>query len=222
VNETRIVPPLLATPGGVRAHYALSMIGVEALFIGLFTGAQAVNERKRTGTLAVILSSPMSSWELMAADTLSALTAVGVSALALAAFSLATGAEYRVSTPSLALAVGLLVVGTLFTIGLGLLLAPLAKTPEGANVVVNAIAFPTMFVGGIVIPPFTLPAPLRAFAENWPLGASLEAARHVLLGEATAGEALASITPAVAATIAVYAAGLLVYRKLLAKTIEYY
>ncbi len=222
VNETVITPPLLATTAGLRAYYALSMIGIEALFIGLFAGAQAVSERKRTGTLAVILSSPMRSWELMAADTISALAAIALTSLAVVAFSLATGARYTASPATIALAVALIVVGTLFTIGLGLLLAPLAKTPEGATVIVNAIAFPAMFVGGIAIPSFMLPAPLRVFADNWPLGLAVETARRVLIGAMGPAQALASVAPAIAATVAVYAAGLLVYKKLLARTIEYY
>ena len=222
VEEESVTPQMLATPEGLRAYYAVSMIGVEALFIGLFTGANAVNERKRTGTLAVILSSPMKSWELMAADTLAALAAVAISSAAVTAYSLATGARYEASPENLALAVLLITTGTLFTIGLGLLLAPLAKTPEGANVIVNAIAFPVMFIGGIVIPQFILPDPLRAFAEHWPLSVALETARRTLIGELAPAEALTRITPTIAATIAVYTAGLLSYKKLLAKTIEYH
>jgi len=222
VEAREITPPLLATPRGVRAYMAVSMMGVEALFIGLFAGTQALAERKRSGALDVILASPMRGWELVAADTLSALALVGVSSLAVALYSLPAGARYAVEPGRLALAVALLALGTLFTIGVGLLAAPLARTPEGATVIANAIAFPAMFVGGIVMPPTVLPGPLRAFAENWPLGRALEAARQALVGQATPSEALAAAAPAVAGVVVVYALGVIVYRRLLASAVEYH
>jgi len=222
VEEHSIVPPLLATPEGLRAYYALSMVGVESLFIGLFAGAMILAERKRTGTLAVLLSSPMRDWEILASDTISALVGVGISAAAVGLVSLASGARYEVEPLALLVAVVLMIVGTLFTIGLGLLLAMVAKTQEGATIIVNAIAFPVMFAGGIVIPVEVLPDYMKAFAHIWPLSRSLEEARRVLLGMTTPGEAVASAAPAIAAAIVVYVLGALVYKRMMSRIVEYY
>ncbi len=215
-------PPLLATPGGIRAYYAVSMVGIEALFIGLFSGAMAINERKRTGTLQVILSSPMRDWELLASDTLAALALVGLSAAAVVSVSLATGAKYAVDASVIAFSALILAFGTLFTIGLGLLIAPLAKTPEGASALVNAIAFPVMFAGGIAIPVFILPEPLQVFANYWPLSRAIISVRRLLLNEFTVNEALAYSAPAAVAAVIIYVIGLFVYKKLLARIIEYH
>jgi ABC-2 type transport system permease protein len=222
VEVSSETPPLLSTPGGLRAYYALSMVGIEALFIGLFPGAMAINERKRTGTLQVILSSPMRDWELLASDTLAALTMVGLSAAAVVSVSLATGAKYAVDASSIAVSALILVAGTIFTIGLGLLIAPLAKTPEGASALVNAIAFPVMFAGGIAIPVFILPEPLQVFANYWPLSRAVIAVRRLLLNEFTISEALAYSAPAAVASLLVYTLGLFVYKRLLARAVEYY
>ncbi len=157
------------------------MVGVEALFIGFFSGAMVINERKRTGTLQVILSSPMRDWDLLASDTLAALAMVGLSAAAVVSVSLATGAKYTVDASSIAVSALILVAGTLFTIGLGLLIAPLAKTPEGASALVNTIAFSVMFAGGIAIPVFILPESLQVFAEYWPLCRAVVSVRRLLL-----------------------------------------
>ncbi len=215
------VPPLLATPEGLRAYYALSMVGVEALFVGLFAGVLSLNERRAEGTLPVILSSPMKPWELLAADTLSALAAVGVSAAAITAASLAIGADYAVTPAKAAAAALLLAAGTLFTVGLGLLLAPIPKTPSGAGALVNAIAFPVMFAGGIIIPPYALPEWLRGFSRAWPLSITLEETRRLLVYDAPIASVLANAAPALAATLIVYALGALVYARLLARAVEY-
>jgi len=222
VNVSAEKPPLIATRQGLRAYYALSMIGIEALFIGLFSGTETINERKRTGTLRVLLSAPIKSWELLAADTLSALTGILLSAVAVIGFSLATGARYSAPPSKLAIAILMLITGTLSMIGLGLLLAPLARTPEEASVIVNALAFPLMFIGGIAIPPFILPKYLRVFAQNWPLGRAVEAMRASLLFEISTSEALRMGLWSIAASAILYLVGVLVYRRMLNKTIEYY
>ncbi|MEB3816680.1 MAG: ABC transporter permease [Desulfurococcales archaeon] len=222
VNASVYTPPLLATKGGLRAYYALSMIGVEALFVGLFTGALSVNEKRRDGTLTVLLASPMRDWELFTSETLAALASVGVSAAAVAAMSIATGAKYVVNTESLLLAVAFLLLGTLFTIGLGVILAALAKTPEGASALVNAIAFPVMFIGGIVIPYYVLPGYLKAFARYWPLSRFVIASRSVLLGLMSSSDAASFSIPAIIATIATYLVGVAIFKKLLARALEYH
>ncbi len=216
-----VEPSLLATTGGIRAYYALSMIGIEALFVGLFTGALSINERKRSGALAIILASPMKSWELMLTDTFGALAAVGVSAVSVIVVSLLTGAEYVVSLSRILAAATLLVAATLFAIGLGLLIAPLAKTPEGASALVNAIAFPAMFIGGLAIPPYILPEPLQVFAYNWPLGRILASVRKLLVTEADVADVMAYTWPALLVTGIIYVVGFVVYRRLLTRSLEY-
>jgi len=222
VNVSVEKPPLIATSHGLKAYYAISMVAIEALFIGIFSGVEAVNEKKRSGTLRVLLASPMNGWELLAADTLSALAAVGISAVAVILFSLATGARYTAAPTALAVTALLLVVGTLSMIGIGLLLAPLAKTPEGGTVIANAIAFPLMFIGGITIPPFALPKYLRAFAANWPLGKATEAIREALIYNVAPLKALEAGWETIVASLVIYALGALVYQRLLIGMVEHY
>jgi ABC-type polysaccharide/polyol phosphate export permease len=79
-----------------------------------------------------------------------------------------------------------------------------------------------MFIGGIAIPPFILPKYLRAFAQNWPLGKAVEAMRASLLFEVTASEALRMGLWSIAASIILYLIGVLMYKRMLSRTIEYY
>ncbi len=222
VSYTSISPPLLATRAGVKAYHAVNMVGLEALFIGLYTGALSINERKRSGTLRVLLASPMNGWELLAADTLGALSIAAFSAFSVIAASLAVGARYTASPTAVAASLVLGLTAVFFTISLGLLVAPLARTPEGAGALVNAIGFPVMFAGGVLVPPSALPGALGVFAAKWPLGQALEAARSVLLYGEPPSRALWSALPAMLVTAALYVLGGLVYLRLLERSAEYY
>ena len=220
VTVEREKPPLLGTIGGVRAYYALSMLGVEVLFIGLSIGVFAIIDKKRDGTLKILLASPMRSWELFLAETLSGLLAVAASAIAIILFSLLVGAEYHITAATAATVALLVALSALFTIGFGLLLAPLARSPEAAMALANGIAFPVMFVGGIIVPPFILPEPMQRFASVYPVSRLIEAVRQLLVYEKTPGWALSHSLPAIIGTIVVYALGFIVYSRLLARAVE--
>jgi ABC-2 type transport system permease protein len=222
LDVVNVTPPLLATKAGERAYHAINMVGLESLFIGLYTGALTLNERKRSGTLKVILSSPMSGWELLVADMLGAATVAAVSAISVIGVSLVVGAKYMVSPSSLGVSILLGSASLLFTIGLGLLIAPLAKTPEGAGALVNAIGFPVMFAGGVIIPPSVLPGCLSNFASTWPLGKMLELLRSVLIYGRDPSAALKAAIPSLAITALLYLAGGLAYQRLLQRSLEEY
>lgn len=220
VETETITPPLLATKEGLRAYYAIGIIGIETLFIGLSVGATSIIDMRREGTLKVILASPMRRWELLASFTLSTLVAVGISSIAIFLFSKVLGADYNISLTAGLTTVLLLVVGALFTIGLGLLLAPLAKSQEAAMAIVNMIAFPVMFLGGFTIPKFVLPASIRAFADIYPLSIAIEAIRDMLTYGKPPTTAITAAVPAIIATIIIYAVGLIVFNKLVARAAE--
>ena len=220
VETYSMTPPLLATSGGVKAFYALGMIGVEILFIGLSTGVTSIIDMKREGTLKIILSSPMSPWELLASFTLAGLTVVSVSAAAILVYSLATGARYALNVTTALATTLMLLVAALFTLGFGLLLAPLARSQEAAMALVNIIAFPVMFAGGIIVPSFILPPILKKFASIYPLSRLLEAVRSLLLYGISVKEAIIMALPAIIATVIVYGVGLAVFVRLLERAIE--
>ena len=213
-------PPLLGTVGGVRAYYALGLIGIETIFIGLSMGIFAVIDMKREGTLKILLSSPLSSNEILASLTLSALFFVTISSLAIYLFSLLLGAEYNMSPAAALTSIVLLAIGALSTIGLGLLLAPLARSQEAATAILNSIAFPIMFIGGFTIPTFALPSWAQEFARVYPLSRAIEALRQMLTYGKSPVWALEYSASAILVTVIVYVLGALVYNKLIARALE--
>ncbi len=221
IQENNYTPPLIATSSGIKAFYAISMVGVESLFVGLFTGVNSVIERKQQGTLRVLLSNPISGTDILLADIVSSLLAVSLSALAVFGVSLLTGARYvGISITAILVIVTLLFIGTIFSTAIGLLIAPLARSPEGAGILANAIAWPVMFAGGIVIPVEILPVWLRKFAEYWPLSDMLNQVRGILLYNLPVSQALYNSIGAIVATIVVLLIGVKVYRRMLEKAVE--
>jgi ABC-2 type transport system permease protein len=162
----------------------------------------------------------MSPWELLASFTLAGLTVVSVSAAAILVYSLATGARYALNVTTALATTLMLLVAALFTLGFGLLLAPLARSQEAAMALVNIIAFPVMFAGGIIVPSFILPPILKKFASIYPLSRLLEAVRSLLLYGISVKEAIIMALPAIIATVIVYGVGLAVFVRLLERAIE--
>jgi ABC-2 type transport system permease protein len=221
VEGVPVSPEALATRGGVRTFYVVGMIGVQILFSGMYTGASIIVERKRDGTLRVLLSSPIRGYTIFAADTVTSMVALLISATAILATGYLVGADYSLIAGYDALAVaGLLAAGLLGSIGLGLLLAPLARSQEAVNMLVNSIAFPLMFLGGIVIPSFILPEWAQAIPKLFPLYWCLEGARRVFLHDYDPLAAIETALPGIASSIALYLAGSLVYRRLLERSVE--
>jgi len=206
-----------------RAWIAVSMTVVEALFIGLLIGATSFHEERRLGMLPVLLSSPLSSWSLLAARLLTALLYTSIaSAVSIAAGALA-GAEYTTSPAAIAVAAAMTALATLFSTSIGLAISGLARRQEAAEAMANAVAFPLMLIGGIWVPKWMLPPLLQKLAELLPISRMADAARATVVYGQGPGEALAEHTPpsVLAATAVFLAVGVLAYRRLLEKSIEY-
>lgn len=206
----------------IAGYMAISMVVVEALFIGLNVGASMIHEERETGGLRALLSSPVPSWAILAGYTLTTMVYIALAGLASLAAGLMVGAEYRGLTPGmLAASTVVVVLAGLFTMGLGLLLAPLARSAKGASGLATAIAFPLMFLGGIWTPSWMLPEPFRTFAHYFPLSRLSDALKLMIVYGGSPGEALSMIPPVlVAAIILVYAVGSAAYRRMLSMLLE--
>ena len=170
----------------------------------------------------MLLSSPIPSWSILAGYTLTTMIYIAIAGAASIAAGLLIGAEYRGFTPeTLAASTILVILAGLFTMGLGLLLAPIAKTSRGANGLATAIAFPLMFLGGVWIPAWMLPEPFKTFAYYFPLSKLSDATKLMIVYGGTAVEALSMIPPAlIIVIILVYAVGSATYRRMLSILLE--
>ncbi|MEB3773874.1 MAG: ABC transporter permease [Desulfurococcales archaeon] len=221
VTEASLEPEVLATVGGARAYMAISIIGIQALYAGIFSGISLVVDRRKDRVYPILLSSPVRGWTLFASDTLSVLMIIFISSIIILGVAGAMGADYSRLEPAKTIASFLYIaVGALFMIGLGLLLSILAKTPEGATALGNIIAFPMMFLGGFTVPKFLLPPALQAVADWFPLSRVIDAVRGMAVYGYSVEASLHYAAPGIIIGLAVYAIGALVYRRILTMMAE--
>ena len=211
----------LMTRGGIRMYYVLSTIGVMVLYSGLFTGLESILKVRGAGVIGVILSSPIESHKLFIANMLSGLVSIAITSASIMAVGLALGADVGLVSPAgWALIAFLLLVGAVGVMGLGYLIAPFVKSNEAATAIANAIAFPTMFLGGIAIPKFIIPPEVRVFSEIYPLSRIIEAARSIAVYGWDLHQAIEYSLPAIVVSIAVIIIGWTLYRRTLEHAVE--
>jgi len=190
--------------------------------IGLSVGTGMVHEEREANNLKTILASPSPSWVILVGYTLSAMMWIAISTLVCILSGLAIGAEYSgINLAGAAVIASFLILATLFTVGLGLLLSPLAKTSKGASGLATAIGFPLMFLGGIWIPAWMLPEPFKTFATYFPLAKITNMIEAISVFGRPPLEVLLSTPPSlVAAAVLVYLVGVVTYRRLLLRAVE--
>lgn len=74
-----------------------------------------------------------------------------------------------------------LIFGPMFFVALGMLAGVVAKSPESAAVIGNAITFPMMFLSGTFFPVSSFPAYLQTFAHVLPLFYVIDGMNQVML-----------------------------------------
>jgi len=216
VSERRLKPEVLATVGGQRAYLSISIIGIQALYAGIFSSIGMVVDRRKEGVFPVLLSSPIRSGTLFIADTISILLSIFISSIVILAVGFAMGADYsRLDAREIIVSFILIWIGMLSMIGIGLIISVVAKTPEGASALGNVIAFPVMFIGGFTIPKFLLPPVLQQFAEVFPLSRLIEAVRKMAVYNYTIHDALVYALPGIMGGLAIYMIGALLYRRII-------
>lgn len=222
VSIEGIQPEIYGTPGGVKLFYVVSMIGAEVIFTGLISGIISLQDKKRFGTLKILVSSPARGITFLISETLAIYVGIFLSMLAILGAGYVLGADYSVMTLDKFITItALTIVSITFMTGLGLILSLIPKTYEGAMALANMLSFPLLFVGGIVIPEFLLPDYLKAFADVFPLSRLVNTMRKILIFNIPYNFILGDILYGLASAIIVYLIGAFVYRRLLTKMIEY-
>ncbi len=223
VNATvePIQPEIVLTRGAFVLNMVTRMVGVQILFIGLFSGSMMVIAKKQQKILRLILSSPIDDITLLISDTLGAFVAIIVSTISILLGGVVLGADYSLMTlEKLVMLVVIGIVGSLFMTGLGLILSLIPKTIEGANALVNMIAFPIMFLGGIIVPIHFLPEFVRGFAEAFPVSRLINRMINILIYKIPVEQMLIDVAIVGVSAIIIYGFGILVYRRLMERAVE--
>jgi len=169
VNTTLRHPVDFLVPGTL----ALAVMSTAMVSLGIATGFE-----RRYGVLKRLGTTPLSRFGLLAAKTINVLAIEILQIVVIVGTGFALGWD---PNGGLALAVVLLLVGTIAFAGIGLLMAGTLRA-EATLALANALFLVLLFLGGMAYPLRRLPDFLESVARVFPAAALAESVRAVLRG----------------------------------------
>jgi ABC-2 type transport system permease protein len=171
VNTTLRHPVDFLVPGML----ALAVMSTAMVSLGIATGFE-----RRYGVLKRLGSTPLSRGGLLAAKTIDVLAIELMQAVVIVATGLALGWEV---TGGVALALLLLLIGTIAFAAIGMLMAGTLRA-EATLALANGLFLVLLFLGGMAYPLRRLPDVLETIARVLPAAPLAESVRAVLAGRA--------------------------------------
>lgn len=156
------------------------ILAMSLMQLGLFATATPLVSLREEGVLRRLGATPLPRWQLISGQLLMRLT-IGFLQAALIIGISVVAFHVKIQGSYLALA-GLTLLGALTFIGIGYLIAALAKSVESASGVSSAINFPMLFLSGVFFPLAILPAFLAPIVRAMPLTYLADAFRQVTAG----------------------------------------
>ncbi|RLE69316.1 MAG: hypothetical protein DRJ43_04135 [Thermoprotei archaeon] len=225
INVTIVekVPEALATRPAIIGWYIIGALGMMMLYTGFVIGSTAIVEEKERGSLDRILSTPVKESEMLAGRSLAGLIVLLLSSLAIVITGVyAIGAKIDwnpLSVTDWLVPLNLIMIG-LMTIGIGYMLSLLARTSRGASSMGTTLGLILSFTAGVWFPKEWMPAPMRVLADMFPITWALDTIRDIVVFNIGLGEALTGTVRNVIATAAIFAVGVIAYKKTLRKYAE--
>lgn len=182
-----------------RHFMVLSMMTLAGMMVGVITAAAGIVREKESGTMELLLVTPVSQSEMIAAKVLPpllfCLLALFPSLLVASIF----GVPLRGSVALFMLFSGVFLLSVM---SIGVLVAVIADTLQQALLISFMVLFPVMFLSGTIVPLESMPLGLQYLAEASPLRHYMEA----VLGLFLKGVGLDVLWPQLAAMVAIGAA----------------
>lgn len=188
-HVTHTVPPLALATNSITSHALRSIdylmpgiLAMSLMQLGLFATATPLVSLRQEGVLRRLGATPLPRWQLLLGQVFMRLTiglvqAALIIGLSVVAFGVQIEGNYLALT-------GLVFLGAVTFIGMGYLIASIARTVESASGISSAINFPMMFLSGVFFPIALLPAFLAPVVRALPLTYLADAIRQVTVGSA--------------------------------------
>ena len=179
-----VKPRALIDRAGVLGWYTVGALGYVAMLESMTSAAGLFVYRKEGGVLRRLLASPLRFRTLVAVDLLSTVMfeAIAMAILVLIGISLGARIVLNVANPLHLLAIALIVVAMLFAYGMGLLIAPFARSARGASGLAVVLSLILVFTTGIWWPPKEmLSGPLRTFANVFPPSIAFDIVKDLIV-----------------------------------------
>jgi ABC-2 type transport system permease protein/oleandomycin transport system permease protein len=172
----------IRTPGISYVDFLIPGIIVQNIAFGGFVTALGLNEDVHKGLIDRFRSLPMARAAVLAGRTLSDVVTNALSMTILLVTGVIIGFSFHTSVGEAVAGVALLLLFGYAFSWVFALVGLLASTPESANSAGFIAVFPLTFISSAFVPPASMPAALRAFAEVNPFTVIVDAMRSLWLG----------------------------------------
>ena len=173
----------IPTPGHSYIDFLIPGILVQTMAFGGFVTAMGIAEDLRKGLIDRFRSLPMARSAVLAGRTLSDIATNAISIAVMLIVGVIIG--FGFSTPFLHVVLGILIL-LLFGYAFSWVFAFIGLTsssPEAAQSLGFILIFPLTFISSAFVPPATMPAALQWFAEWNPFSITVNAIRHLFIGD---------------------------------------
>jgi ABC-2 type transport system permease protein len=218
-------PEALATRENLLGWYVIGAVGMVFLYSGFSQGAAAIYRERSAGSLRRILASPITPTTLISALILSNIVILLVSAAILIVTGVyGTGAHiiFNPVNPVHWLTPILLLTAAYMSLGIGLLLAPLAKTEHGANSMGISLGLFLAFTAGIWFPKEWMPQWMQVLAEYFPVTWVMDTLRNVMVYNMSLSDIGIDLIKIAVASLVILVLDVAVYKAKLRKYITTY
>lgn len=195
-----------------RGQSTISMVTFSIMTCGMTSIPANISEDRQRGLYRKLKTMPVQPWKEAAGKVLAILTFGLVSACVIIIIGLGLGAKFSITLSGLFKSLGFLLLGTLASIGIGLIIGSLIKSVQGSIMTGVGIAVITSSISGIFIPYSILPPLLQKFAKIWPISSSNSAILTYLSGGAGYNPlSPLNLSVTIAASLLFFAIGLILY-----------
>jgi ABC-2 type transport system permease protein/oleandomycin transport system permease protein len=172
----------IRTPGISYVDFLIPGIIVQNTAFGGFVTALGLNDDVHKGLIDRFRSLPMARAAVLAGRTLSDIVTNALSMTILLITGVIIGFSFHTTVLEALAGAGLLLLFGYAFSWVFALVGLLASTPESANSAGFIAVFPLTFISSAFVPPASMPAALRAFANVNPFTVIVDAMRSLWLG----------------------------------------
>jgi ABC-2 type transport system permease protein len=205
----------IETGTGAYVDYLLPGILVITVASGVSYTAYRLFLDHSSGIFERFHSMPIARSAVLWAHVLTSLAAIALSVLVVIIAAVVMGFRSGAGVLAWLAVAGILALFTLALTWLAVIPGLTAKSVDGAS----AFSYPLImlpFVSSAFVPTATMPGPVRAFAENQPVTAIVDAIRNLLAGQPVGSDILVALGWCVALLAAAYGFAMLAYRRTMA------
>lgn len=200
----------------MKGSMTVPMMVFALMIAGMSNLPATVSTDRERGTLAKLMSMPVSPWRDFLGRILGLLSFSALAVVLVGLVGYATGARFRLSPADLLLTLGFLVVGFVASAGMGTVIASLITNVQGAIMTGVGLSVITAAMSGVMAPYSALPASLQTFARIYPISSVNSSIIYILFGSKYAGYTPLTATQVlttIATSTGILAVGILLYTR---------